>query len=165
MLALICGGASSTSGSETVLKNYFSLERGKMSLITLKEYCPSEKANHVRIGELIHEVSGNLEILRVPKVTLGISEYEMEGFDMSMPLSEESTWYQLDPFSTQIYMKLLSDCIKTLGEYDIALKGVDLYLQPDGSLMMINFSQVSYTKPSEMLLSISFNIPASVVGC
>jgi hypothetical protein len=136
-----------------------------MNLITLKEYCPSEKANHVRIGELIHEVSGNLEILRVPKVTLGISEYEMESFDMSLPLSEESTWSELDPFSSQIYMRLLTDCIKTLGEYDIALKGVDLYLQPDGSLIMINFSQISYTRDTDSLLSVSFNIPASVVGC
>jgi hypothetical protein len=136
-----------------------------MSLITLKEYSSSEKANHVRIGELIQHVYGNFDILRVPKVTLGISEYEIEGFDKSQPLSEEYTWSQLDPYSSHIYMKLLSGCIKTLGEYDIALKGVDLYLQPDGSLMMINFSQVSSTKSNDTLLSVSFNIPASVGGC
>ena len=136
-----------------------------MDLIYLKEYSPSEKANHVRIGELLSEIPGRGEILKVPKVTRGISEYEVEAFDKNLPLSEVSTWSKMDPFSAEIYIKLLSDCIKTLGEYDIALKGVDLYLQPDGSLMMINFSQVSYRKPSEMLLSISFNIPASVAGC
>jgi hypothetical protein len=157
MRGLICGGASST-------KELFFIN-GRMNLIHLKEYSPSEKANHVRIGELLSEIPGNCEILRVPKVTLGISEYKVESFDKSLPLSEISTWSKMDPFSAEIYVRLLSDCIKTLGEYDIALKGVDLYLQPDGSLIMINFSQVSYTKPNDSLLSISFNIPASVAGC
>jgi len=135
-----------------------------MGLITLKEYCPSEKADHVRIGELLDKVPGNLNILKVPKVTLGISKYEIESFDMSMPLSEESVWSQMDPFSAEIYLSLLSDCIKTLGEYDIALKGVDLYLQPDGSLILINFSQISYTIDTRSLLSTCFNIPSSVTG-
>jgi hypothetical protein len=136
-----------------------------MNLIRLKEYIASEKADHIRIGELLSQIPGNFEILRVPKVTLGISEYEVEDFDKSQPLSEVSTWSQMDPFSVEIYMKILSDCIKTLAEYDIGLKGVDLYLQPDGSLIMINFSQISYTKPNDTLLSISFNVPASVAGC
>ena len=136
-----------------------------MNLIHLKEYIASEKADHVRIGELLSQIPGNFEILRVPKVTLGISEYEVEDFDKSQPLSEVSTWSQMDPFSVEIYVKILSDCIKTLAEYDIGLKGVDLYLQPDGSLIMINFSQISYTKPNDTLLSISFNVPASVAGC
>jgi hypothetical protein len=148
-----------------ILKNYFSLEPDRMNLMHLKEYISSEKANHVRIGELLSQIPGNVEILRVPKVTLGISEYEVEEFDKSQPLSEVSTWSQMDPFSAEIYVRLLSDCIKTLGRYDIGLKGVDLYLQPDGSLMMINFSQISYTKPKNTLLSVSFNIPASVAGC
>ena len=136
-----------------------------MSLIHLKEYIASEKADHVRIGELLSQIPGNFEILRVPKVVLGISEYEVEDFDKSKPLSEVTTWSQMDPFSVEIYVKILSDCIKTLAEYDIGLKGVDLYLQPDGSLIMINFSQISYTKPNYTLLSVSFNIPASVAGC
>jgi hypothetical protein len=136
-----------------------------MNLIRLKEYIASEKADHIRIGELLSQIPGNFEILRVPKVTLGISEYEVEDFDKSQPLSEVSTWSQMDPFSVEIYVKILSDCIKTLAEYDIGLKGVDLYLQPDGSLIMINFSQISYTKPNDTLLSISFNVPASVAGC
>lgn len=147
------------------LKELFFIN-SRMAKITLREYVPSEKADHVRIGELLREVSGNLEILRVPRVTLGISEYEMECFDISRPLSEESTWSQLDPFSTEVYLRLLSACIKTLGEYDIALKEVDLYLQPDGSLMMFNFSQVSsYTRDTHSLLSSCFNIPESVTGC
>ena len=136
-----------------------------MGLITLTEYSPSEKANHVRIGELLSEISGNAGILRVPKVILGVSEYKVEEFDRSRPLSEESTWAQLDPFSVDLYMKLLESSIKTLGDYDIVLKGVDLYVQPDGSLIMINFSQVTYTRDTDTLLSISFNIPASVAGC
>lgn len=138
-----------------------------MGLITLTEYSPSEKANHVRIGELLSEICGNTGILRVPKVVLGVSEYKVEEFDKSRPLSEESTWSHLDPFSVDVYMKLLTDCIKTLGEYDIVLKGVDLYVQPDGSLILINFSQISSNVRGDYftLLSVSFNIPASVTGC
>jgi hypothetical protein len=136
-----------------------------MNLITLKEYSASEKADHVRIGELLSEIPGNAGILRVPKIVLGVSEYMVEEFDKSRPLSEESTWSQLDPFSVDVYMKLLESSIKTLEVYEIALKGVDLYVQPDGSLIMINFSQVTYTRDTDTLLSISFNIPASVAGC
>jgi hypothetical protein len=146
------------------LKQQFFIN-GRMNLISLKEYSASEKANHVRIGELLSEIPGNAGILRVPKIVLGVSEYMVEEFDKSRPLSEESTWSQLDPFSVDVYMKLLVSSIKTFIFYEIALKGVDLYVQPDGSLIMINFSQVTYTRDADTLLSISFNIPASVAGC
>ncbi len=129
-------------------------------LVHLIESSPSEKANHVRIGEILKSVSV-AEVVRVPLVVLGVQGYVIESFDKSVPLYEESSWANMDPYSIELYIEELEDCLKSLGEYNIFLKGVEAYLQPDGYVILTNFSKVHHTRPASLFEG-SFILPESL---
>ena len=131
-----------------------------MVLVHLIESSPSEKANHVRIGEILKSVSV-AEVVRVPLVVLGVQGYVIESFDKSVPLYEESSWANLDPYSIEMYIEEIEDCLKSLGEYNIFLKGVEAYLQPDGYIILANFSKVHHTRPASLFEG-SFILPESL---
>ena len=131
-----------------------------MGLIHLIESSPSEKANHVRIGEILKSVSV-AQVVRVPSVVLGVQGYIIESFDKSVPLYKESAWANMDPYSIELYIEELEDCLKTLAEYNIFLNGVEAYLQPDGYIILTNFSKVHHTRPASLFQG-SFILPESL---
>jgi hypothetical protein len=122
----------------------------------------SEKANHVRISEILETVKPS-GILRAPKVILGINEYITEVVDRRSPLWYQHVWESITPDVQKLYIDILKNSIHTLAQENFFLRGVEVYLQMDGTLRMINFSKVHHTKSDVTILDLSKMLPLSIL--
>ncbi len=109
-----------------------------------------------RIHALAQEIcrpENNFEILRVPSLApdaQNVPDYVMEQIDTSIPL------YPRD----NITMEILSEAQRNLLTFDLlrffqrmwehgfAPWGYDLYLQPDGSIVLLDFDKFGFRRPN-----------------
>jgi len=121
------------------------------------------KANHARIHEVMTYMFPT-GILRLPKL-LQANTYSIEAFDQKKPLWDEDIWLSLSEEAKGRYIKLLKECLIILAKYDFFLKGVEVYLQPDGSLILTNLARVHHMRPQGGLALESASIlPVSVIS-
>jgi hypothetical protein len=121
------------------------------------------KANHARIHEIMTYMFPT-GILRLPKL-LQVNTYSIEAFDQKKPLWDEDVWSSLSEEARGNYIKLLKECLIILAKYDFFLKGVEVYLQTDGSLILTNLARVHHMRPKGGLVLESAKIlPASVIS-
>lgn len=132
-------------------------------LTTSVESHPAEKANHVRISEILESVSP-CGIITAPKVIVGIKEYITEVTDRRSPLWYQYIWDSIIPEAQEVYLDLLRKAITELAKHDFYLRGVQVYLQTDGTLKMTSFSKVHYSKEKTTLLDLSNVLPPSVLA-
>jgi len=115
-----------------------------------------EKSYHTRIYTLLQTLGPLL--IRVPKRKEG-EEYCMEKINISSPLWEEATWSTLSAGKQATIIEQLGTVRRALAEESIYLKDVEAYLQPDGTICLVDFGQVNET-PTEVLPSASIVPPA-----
>ena len=123
----------------------------------------SVKANHARIHEVLTYIFPSGAI-RLPKL-LKVNTYSIETFDQEKPLWDEDVWSSLSEEARGKYSKLLKECLIILAKYDFFLKAVEVYLQPDGSLILTSLSRVHHVRPQGGLVLESASIlPVSVIS-
>ena len=121
------------------------------------------RANHARIDEVLTCVFPS-RALRLPRL-IEADAYSIETFDQERPLWDEDIWSSLSEEAKGNYIKLLRECLLILAKYDFFLRGVEVYLQPDGSLIMTNLSKVHHIRPRDGLsLESTTILPISVIS-
>jgi hypothetical protein len=95
----------------------------------------NEKAFHARIAELIPRDS----LIKVPVLKVG-DQYCMKRIDTSRPLWDDAIWNALD--DPAIILREMHDILIRLAENRLVLRDTEAYLQPDGSIALIDFGQV-----------------------
>jgi len=102
------------------------------------------RANHVRINEILHSIfpTGNI---RLPKINLEKEGYIVEEFDKSRPLYRKDVWLSLSKSQQDFYISTLTTCHRMMAKYDYYLKDIEIYIQPDNSLIMSNISRIHHT--------------------
>jgi hypothetical protein len=95
------------------------------------------------------------EALRVPLLHCEPTRYIMERVDVSKPLWEAEVSDQ--------HIEVLATGLLCLWRNGYELRDVEVYLQPDGSLCMLDFGQVTQSRePSTKLLSAAIVPPYQV---
>jgi len=114
-----------------------------------------EAANQCRVYELLQEIcpTGLLSTTQTPEVV-----------ETHSPLWNQSIWDAILPEAQQMYIYTLKDCIESLADYDFFLKGVEIYLQSNGTLKMVNFAQVHHRREDASILDLSKTMPPSILS-
>jgi hypothetical protein len=113
-----------------------------------------QEANFVRISEILSYVFPS-----------GILRVSTDPIDQTRPLWEEDVWTSLSEEVKGNYIRILRDCLIILAAYDFFLLGVEVYIQPDGTLILSNFAKVHHWRPRDGLRVESAKIlPASVIS-
>jgi hypothetical protein len=101
------------------------------------------RANHVRINEILQSIfpTGNIRLARIHLEKEG---YIVEEFDKSRPLYREDVWLSLSKSQQDFYISTLTTCHRMMAKYDYYLKDIELYIQPDNSLIMSNISRIHH---------------------
>uniref|UniRef100_A0A6C0AMD0 Uncharacterized protein n=1 Tax=viral metagenome TaxID=1070528 RepID=A0A6C0AMD0_9ZZZZ len=120
------------------------------------------KANHVRISEILEFVHPN-RYLRLPKIHLS-EEYIVEEFDRSRPLWHEDIWSALSTEAKANYIKAIKECIIILAKYDFFLRGVEVYIQSDGSLILSNLARVHHTHQEYLSVESATILPSFIIS-
>jgi hypothetical protein len=115
---------------------------------------PVERAMHARVAALMPT---DLPI-RAPKLLPHPTEYLMERVDTSQPLWEEHVWDSLDAASQALFLKTVQVTLLKFAEHSLVMRDVEVYLQPDKTLIMLDFGQV-YSGHTEPLLQSAAVIP------
>jgi len=95
-----------------------------------------ERAIHTEVGSLLAGAR-----LRVPKL-LAAKELVMERIDVQKPLWEPDVWDDLKPAVQDDYIETLAHALNVLGVHGYQMKDVEVYVQPDDTLVMLDFGQV-----------------------
>ena len=95
-----------------------------------------EKSMHSEIAKVL---AGSR--LRVPAVLQGVSHYVMERVDVSKPLWEPEVWDKLSPETQTSHIEGLAHALNVLATYGYHMRDVEVYVQSDGSLLMLDFGQ------------------------
>lgn len=108
-------------------------DSGKKSFLSIEE----EKQIHSRVFDLLKDPF--YTILLTPRLNPDSNNYEMEYIDTSVPL-----WLSLAPSIERLTLEVA--CLwKTLYREGWALYDFELYRQPDGRVMILDFN---HTKPA-----------------
>jgi hypothetical protein len=132
-------------------------------LTTSVESHPAEKANHARISEILESLTPH-GLITAPKVILGIDEYITEVTDRRSPLWYQYIWDSIIPEAQEVYISILRKAITELAKQDFYLRGVQVYLQTDGTLKMTSFSKIHHSKEKTTLLDLSNVLPPSILA-
>jgi hypothetical protein len=113
-----------------------------------------QEANYARINEVLSYV-----------FPTGVLRVTTDPIDQTRPLWEEDIWSSLSEELRGSYIRTLRECLIILAKYDFFLMGVEVYLQPDGALILSNLSKVHHQRPRDGLRVESAKIlPASVIS-
>ena len=113
-----------------------------------------QEANFVRIHDILAYV-----------FPTGILRLSTDPIDQTQPLWEEDVWASLSEEKKGNYIRILRECLIILAKYDFFLLGVEVYLQPDGTLILSNLARVHHRPPQDGLRVESAKIlPASVIS-
>jgi hypothetical protein len=122
---------------------------------------PAEKPNHARLIHLLRDSCADLPI-RVPQL-LPSKDYEMEKVDTSQPLWKQLTWGNLAEQEKASYIEAVMTCLERLATYDFFMRNVQMYVQPDKSLVMLDFGDIHCGPASGPLLQSHRIFPPSVM--
>lgn len=151
-------------GSVAIIRPYhndsrFVEKRYKRSVSQRKAAMELEKDIHTEVWKLL--VGSRL---RVPAILPACPEYVMERVDVSKPLWEPDVWDKLSPQTQTFHIETLAHSLNVLASYSYHMRDVEVYLQSDGSLMMLDFSQAyKMIGHSERTLETAAMVPPSVV--
>jgi hypothetical protein len=126
-----------------VIKRY---RRGKKN--------PVERETHARVAALMPT---DLPI-RAPKLLPHPTEYIMERVDTTRPLWEQEVWDSLDAAHQDLFLKTVQTTLLRFAEHSLVMRDVEVYVQPDNTLVMLDFGQV-YSGHAEPLLQSAAIIP------
>lgn len=111
-------------------------------------------ANYTRINEILSYM-----------FPTGILRVSTDPVDQTRPLWEEDIWVSLPEEAKGNYIRVLRVCLIILAKYDFFLRDVEVYLQPNGSLILCNLTKVHHQKPRDGLRVESAKIlPVSVIS-
>ena len=111
-------------------------------------------ANYTRINEILSYMFPS-----------GILRVSTDPVDQTKPLWEEDIWISLSEDAKGNYIRVLRVCLIILAKYDFFLRDVEVYLQPNGTLVLCNLDKVHHQKPREGLRVESARIlPVSVIS-
>jgi hypothetical protein len=119
-----------------------------------------EKPNHARLIHLLRESCADLPI-RVPQL-LPSKDYEMERVDTSRPLWIPVSWTKLTEAEHASYKEVVMTCLERLARYEFFMCNVQIYVQPDKSLVMLDFGDI-HCVPGGPLLQSHRIFPRSVM--
>jgi len=120
-----------------------------------------EKPNHARLIHLLRESCPDLPI-RIPQL-LPSKDYEMERVDTSRPLWIPTSWVKFTEVEQARYIEVVMTCLERLAKYEFFMRNVQVYVQPDKSLIMLDFGDVHYIPGSGSLLQSHRIFPPSVM--
>ena len=134
-------------------------KRYKRSVSQRKAAMELEKNIHIEVWKLL--VGSRL---RVPAILPACPDYVMERVDVSKPLCEPDVWDKLSPQTQSSHIETLAHALNVLASYSYHMRDVEVYVQPDGSLMMLDFSQAyKMVGHIERTLETAAMVPPSVV--
>ena len=125
----------------------------------------TEKGIHARISDILQKAKIPL---RTPKLLDPHGcEYIMERVNTDHPLWDEEVWDSLDKKQQAHFLAILHaafQCLWERGRYN--LRDVEVYLQPDDTLMMLDFGQVNVASesPDQLGLQSAAVVPASIAA-
>ncbi len=123
----------------------------------------NEKAIHASISHLLEKAKSPL---RTPILLPRLVAYIMEEVNTDRPLWHEEVWASLSTDIQESLLTTLRSAFKALweeGRYHMC--DVEVYLQPDNTLVILDFGQVKVGLPSEKFsLQSAAVVPASVAG-
>lgn len=123
----------------------------------------AEKAVHARISDILQKAHIPL---RTPKLLDPQGpDYIMERVNTDHPLWDQEVWDSLDKKQQVDFLDIIRSAFKCLWERErYNLRDVEVYLQPDDTLVMLDFGQVNVASdPSDQLgLQSAAVVPASV---
>ena len=103
----------------------------------------TEKAIHARIASLLEMAKSPL---RTPKLLdLYGTHYIMEEVNTERPLWNPDVWSSLGPELQANLLDVLKGSFKLLWEERYHMRDVEVYLQPDNTLVVLDFGQVKYS--------------------
>jgi hypothetical protein len=113
-----------------------------------------DEANYTRINEILSYIFPN-----------GILRVSTDPVDQTRPLWEEDTWESLSEDTKGKYIGALRESLIILAKYDFFLRDVEVYLQPNGTLVVCNLAKVHHQRPRDGLRVESAKIlPVSVIS-
>lgn len=111
-----------------------------------------EKANHARISEILKKTQS---ALRTPKLLNPCdAHYIMEEVNTDRPLWHDDVWASLDKKLQGSFLTILWSAFKHLWEEKYDMRDVEVYVQPDNSLVVLDFGQVRYAENSSQTFDI-----------
>ena len=114
----------------------------------------TDTANYTRINEVLSYIFPS-----------GILRVSTDPVDQTKPLWEEDIWVSLSEEAKASYIRTLRECLIILAKYDFFLRDVEIYLQPNGTLILSNLAKVHHQRPRDGLRVESAKIlPASVIS-
>jgi len=114
----------------------------------------SHAANYTRINEILSYIFPS-----------GILRVSTDPIDQTRPLWEEDIWISLSEDAKGKYIGVLRESLIILAKYDFFLRDAEVYLQPNGSLILSNLDKVHHQKPRDGLRVESAKIlPVSVIS-
>lgn len=123
-----------------------------------------EKAVHTEVCRLLAGAKLRVPKLRVPKL-LNTDGLVMERVDVEKPLWQPEVWDLLKPEMQDNYIEILAHALNVLGMHGYVMKDVEVYLQPDNTLVMLDFGQVGKIQgPAQRRLETAAMVPPSSVG-
>lgn len=113
-----------------------------------------DEANYMRINEILSYVFPS-----------GILRVSTDPVDQTKPLWEEDIWESLSEDAKGKYIGSLRESLIILAKYDFFLRDVEVYLQPNGTLVVCNLAKVHHQRPRDGLRVESAKIlPVSVIS-
>jgi len=113
-----------------------------------------QEANFARISDILAYI-----------FPTGILRVSTDPIDQTQPLWEEDVWASLSEEKKGNYIRIIRECLIILAKYDFFLMGAEVYLQPDGTLILSNLARVHHWRPRDGLRVESAKIlPASVIS-
>ena len=118
-----------------------------------------EKAVHTEVLRLLAGAK-----LRVPKL-LNTDGLVMERVDVKKPLWQPEVWDLLKPEMQDNFIEILVHALNVLGMHGYVMKDVEVYLQPDDTLVMLDFGQAGKIQgPAQRRLESAAMVPPSSVA-
>ena len=121
----------------------------------------AEKPNHARLIHLLQDCCADLPI-RVPHL-LPSKDYEMERVDTSQPLWAPMAWSKLTEDEQTTYKEVVMTCLERLAKYEFFMRNIQVYVQPDKSLVMLDFGDIHCVSGSGPILQSHRIFPPSVM--
>jgi len=118
-----------------------------------------ERAMHAEIAGLLAGAQ-----LRVPKLQQSRVGIVMERVVISAPLADPDVWSGLRPELQTAYIEVLAHGLHVLGLHGYQMRDVEVYVQPNESLLMLDFGRVGkLVGPVERRLHTAAMVPPSEV--
>jgi hypothetical protein len=112
----------------------------------------SEKTIHARISDILEKTQSPL---RTPKLFNPCDAYYvMEEINTDRPLWHEDVWASLDKKLQGSFLIIVWSAFKHLWEEKYDMRDVEVYLQPDNTLVVLDFDQVKYAENSSQTFGI-----------